>query len=286
MRAARMQTTLAAPCSVSGRGYWSGGANTLTFRPAPADSGIVFVRTDLPSQPRVQASARHRVSMPLRTRLCDGAAEVDMVEHVLAALYGLQLDNVEVHCTAAEMPGLDGSSHAYALALEQAGRVSLSSPRQQLRIETPLQVGDTQQCVRIEPTEAESGFEVEYHLDYGEHSPIRSATYHTRLDQHTFAQEMAPARTFVTRGEADAMQARGLGKHVTERDLLVFDQHGPIQNQLRFDDECARHKALDLIGDLALAGVDLVGRCVARRSGHQLNGQMAEQLQDLCDRAA
>ncbi|RMF37744.1 MAG: hypothetical protein D6753_17070, partial [Planctomycetota bacterium] len=118
MRAARMQQTLKSACRVSGRGYWSGEVNTLTFLPLPENSGIRFVRSDLPSRPVIPAVAEARQAMPLRTRLATGGAEVDMVEHVLAALYALQIDNVEIQCTSGEMPGLDGSSMAYVLALQ------------------------------------------------------------------------------------------------------------------------------------------------------------------------
>lgn len=280
MRAARMQTTLAGPCSVSGRGYWSGESNTLTFLPAPANFGVQFVRCDLPGQPRIRAVAENRISMPLRTRLSQNGVEVDMVEHVLATLYGLRLDNVEVRCTASEMPGMDGSSLAFALALRQAGEKRLDVPQKQIIVTSDIRVGSNEAFVHASPTRF-GGFELEYQLDYGPHSPIGQAVFRAQLNPSDFVSQIAPARTFVTQAEASALQQQGLGTHVTTRDLLVFGEHGPLQNQLRFNDECARHKALDLIGDLALAGADLVGRFVAKRSGHQLNGQMADQLRAL-----
>ena len=280
MRAARYQTTLSGPCRVSGRGYWSGEVNTLTFLPAPAGTGIRFVRTDLSGNPSVLATTEYRLSMPLRPQLRDGACEVDMVEHVMAALYGMQIDNVFVHCTAREMPGLDGSSLAYVLALDEIGQVELRSKRRILRITQPLRVGDGQKWIQIEPTHGDLT-EVEYRLDYGANSPIGTATYSAQVDTDTFYNCIAPARTFISQADAKALQKKGLAAHVTERDLLVFGKHGPLNNQLRFRDECARHKALDLIGDLALAGVDLVGRVTACQSGHQLNGQMVQQLYNL-----
>lgn len=288
-----MQTTLARACSVSGRGYWSGLPNTLTFLPAPADTGIQFVRTDLPSKPRVQATADHCVSMPLRTRLCRGACELDMIEHVMSALSGLRIDNVEVHCTAAEMPGLDGSSHAYALALEAAGIETLEKSRPCLRLDKVLHVGDEQCFVRIEPQLelpiGQAGFEMprsesldlEYQLDFGPGSPIPAGAFRWQLDPRNYLSKIAPARTFISWADAEVLRKQGMAAHVTDRDLLVFGDQGPINNQLRFSDECVRHKLLDLIGDLALAGIDLVGRVIARRSGHQLNGEMAARLRSL-----
>jgi UDP-3-O-[3-hydroxymyristoyl] N-acetylglucosamine deacetylase len=280
MRAGRFQHTITRPCQVSGRGYWSGQPITLTFLPAPAETGVRFVRTDLVDRPTVQAIAEHRVDMQLRTRLAKGPAVVDMVEHVLAALYGMRIDNVEVHCTGCEMPGMDGSSLAYALALDEAGVTPLRSRRQTLRVEKRMRVGDGDQWITIEPTTGDS-LDIEYRLDYGDQNPIGTATYGTKVSEDAFYHRLAPARTFITLREAEQLQERGLAKHVTTRDLLVFDADGPIDNTLRFTDECARHKALDLLGDLALTGIDLVGKVVANRSGHQMNGRLAEQLRQL-----
>jgi UDP-3-O-[3-hydroxymyristoyl] N-acetylglucosamine deacetylase len=277
MRAGRFQNTISHPCHVSGRGYWSGQPITLTFLPAPAETGVRFVRTDLPNRPSVEAVADHRIDMQLRTRVANGPAVVDMIEHVMAALYGLQIDNVEVHCTGCEMPGLDGSSLAYALALDDAGRVPLRNRRSTLRVNKRTRIGDDKQWITVEPTDGDS-LEIEYRLDYGPGSSIGNATYATRVSEDAFFHRLAPARTFISLKEAEQLQERGLAKHVTTRDLLVFDVDGPIDNTLRFNDECARHKALDLLGDLALTGIDLVGKVVAYRSGHQMNGQLAGKL--------
>jgi UDP-3-O-[3-hydroxymyristoyl] N-acetylglucosamine deacetylase len=283
MRADRLQTTLAAPCTVSGRGYWLGQPNVLTFLPAPANTGIRFVRTDLEGRPGVAAVAERRCSMPLRTRLSQARAEVDMVEHVMAALYGMQIDNAIVQCTSSEMPAMDGSSMTFALALHSAGRVELSEPRATLVIDRNLRVGNDEQWIVARPVSRGSSprLSLQYQLDYGSDSPIGRATCALTLEPQKFFDDIAPARTFISQETAVLLQTRGLATHVTERDLLVFDAHGPVGNQLRFSDECARHKMLDLIGDLALTGFDMVGEIVAYRSGHQLNGEMAEKLREL-----
>lgn len=281
MRATRFQHTLCRPCQVTGRGYWSSQPITLTFFPAETNSGIQFVRTDLPDHPRVEAIADFRVDMPLRTRLAKGPAVVDMVEHVLAALYGMRIDNVEIHCTSCEMPGLDGSSHGYTLALETAGRTIQSQPRMTHRITEPIRIGNDAYWVMACPVADEDGLEIEYQLDYGPGNTIGRGTFATRISEFTVVNELAKARTFVTLAEAQQLQSKGLAQHVTPRDLLVFGSSGPIDNSLRFVDECPRHKALDLLGDLALTGFDLVGRIVAHRSGHQLNGRLAMALREL-----
>ncbi len=278
MRAFRFQQTLSRPCQVTGRGYWSSQPITVTFLPAPVGTGVQFVRTDLPGQPRLKAVADHRIDMSLRTRLVNGPAMVDMVEHVLAALYALKIDNVEVHCNNCEMPGLDGSSHAYTLALESAGREVQRTERETLVLAQPMRVGNDSQWVVAYPAPPSQGLTVEYQLDYGPTSSISACAYTCPINEFTFVNELAEARTFLTQAEAEHLQSKGVAQHVTTRDLLVFGNDGPIDNALRYPDECARHKALDLLGDLALAGVDIVARIVAHRSGHQLNGQLAGQL--------
>ena len=292
MRAERSQTTLAGPCTVSGRGYWTGQVNALTFLPAPAGTGIRFVRADLEGRPSVLALAEKRATMPLRTRLIQGRAEVDMVEHVMAALFGLGIDNAVVQCTTSEMPAMDGSSFAFALALQAAGTLQLSAPRQTLWIDRKLRVGDEMQWIEAEPLH-DSGdgnpqpmnrLELEYQLDFGPHSPIARHNRSITLNPQDFFEQLSAARTFITAETAQLLQSRGLARHVTDRDLLVFGADGPVNNCLRYADECARHKLLDLVGDLALTGMDLVGRITASRGGHQLNGEMAASLRDLAVR--
>jgi UDP-3-O-acyl N-acetylglucosamine deacetylase len=277
MRFKRLQKTLASVVHVSGRGYWSGAPVTVTFEPAPENSGIRFKRVDLPRQPSLAAVAKHRTEATLRTRLQADECSVEMIEHVMSALYAMEIDNCVVLCNACEMPGLDGSAMAYALAIEHAGTVTQSDTCPLMCIDAPFRIGDDRQWIMALPT-SEPGLQCEYRLDYGNDSVIASSTFRASLSPKTFIDEIAAARTFVTESEAAQLQARGLAKHVSHRDLLVFGEEGPIDNVLRFDDECARHKLLDLVGDLALCGMPLQGKIVAYRSGHNMNGEMAQWL--------
>lgn len=272
----RPQRTITAPCSLSGRGYWTGDANTLSFLPAAENAGISFVIGGV----ETPATTEHSSGLSLRTRLGKQPNQLDMIEHVMAALAGLRIDNCRVECTASEMPGLDGSSLAIALALNNAGVREQNAPRQQLVIEQTFRVGSEDNWIQADPAD-HGELELEYQLEYATDSPIPSSTYSVIVTPQSFSNELAPARTFVTREEADMLQSRGMASHVTYQDLIVFDQNGPVDNTLRFADECARHKTLDLVGDLALCGVDLVGRFTAHRSGHQLNAQMAVKLREL-----
>lgn len=273
----RFQNTIRRSCHVHGRGYWSGQPIQLTFLPAEPDTGIRFVRTDLSGQPHISAVSENRIEMPLRTRLRQNNAEVDMVEHVMAALYGLRIDNCLVQCDTNEMPGLDGSAHAITLALQQAEVERQHKARETHMLEEPIRLGDQRQWLVAFPAD-DHRLHVEYRLDFGANQSIPSGIAACTLTPHTFAEHISPARTFISSKDAQALQEKGLATHVTDRDLVVFGEEGPINNTLRFPDECARHKLLDLIGDLALCGYDICGRIIACRTGHAANGRMAEKI--------
>lgn len=277
MFTARKQRTLARTAVVDGFGYWSGRDVHLEFRPAEAGSGIVFVRSDLGGCPRIPADPAHRVEVPRRTTLARGEARVDMVEHVMAALKGLQIDNCEVWADEAEMPGCDGSSEPFVRALTEAEIVMQDADRPRRMIDRVIHLGNEKSWVEARPPICASPV-VEYHLDYGPRSPIGSQTGEFAIQPDVFRRELAPARTFLLEEEAQWLRAQGLGSRVTYRDLLIFGPRGPIDNSLRFGDECVRHKVLDMVGDLALAGCDLVGHFVAYRSGHRLNAELVRRL--------
>jgi UDP-3-O-acyl-N-acetylglucosamine deacetylase len=229
----------------------------------------------------IHAVTENSQGLALRTCLGqsrDGHGRFEMIEHVMAALAGLGVHNVQVNCTSSEMPGLDGSCLAIVNAIEAAGTTLLPASQPTLVIDQTIKVGQASSWISIQPA---NQYQVEYHLDYGLNSPIAKCSFSSAITPDLFARQIAPARTFVTRAEAIQLQSQGLARHVTDRDLLVFDETGPSNNSLRFDEECARHKALDVIGDLALTGIDLVGKVVAHRSGHQLNAQLAMQLREI-----
>jgi UDP-3-O-acyl N-acetylglucosamine deacetylase len=274
----RKQQTIAANATVTGFGYWTGHDVRVEFRPAAADTGIVFVRSDLPGNPRIPATVAHRVEVPRRTSLRAGAANVDMIEHITAALHGLRIDNCEVWIDQPEAPGLDGSALAFVEALDQAGVVEQDASRLCRIVNEIIRLGDEECWVEARPARRMATI-VRYQLDYGPGSPIGRQSYELSLTPAAFRNNLAPCRTFMLKAEADWLLAQGLGNRATARDLLVFDNDGPIDNPTRFPNECARHKALDLVGDLALAQCDLIGQFVAYRSGHRLNAELVRALQ-------
>ena len=273
----RQQRTIEKSVTVQGVGYWSGRDVNVEFRPAPADSGVVFVRQDMAKPQRIPATVANRVETPRRTTLRAGGASVEMVEHIMAALAGLRIDNCEVWVDAVEMPGCDGSSQPFVAALSQAGAVTQNAMRTALVVREITRLGDIDSWVEARPS-AGPGMSVKFRIDYGSGNAIGRQTLTLPITPDSFCRELAPSRTFMLKSEADWLVAQGLGGRTTAKDLLIFDGDGPIDNELRYRDECVRHKALDLVGDLALAGCDLIGHFVAHRSGHRLNAELVRVL--------
>lgn len=277
MMSLRNQRTISSTVAVEGFGFWSGRDVRIEFRPAEPNSGIVFVRRDMARPARIPARVEHRIEVPRRTVLSHGGGNVEMIEHVMASLAGLCVDNCEVWTDEAEMPGCDGSSLPFVIALESAGIVEQDAPRARVKVQSITRLGNDESWIEARPSTT-GGFSAKYRLDYGSGSAIGRQTLDMPITPESFRRELAPARTFMLREEADWLLARGLGKRVTPKSVLVFDGEGPVDNELRFEDECVRHKLLDLIGDLALLGVDLLGHVIAHRSGHRLNADMVRAL--------
>jgi UDP-3-O-acyl N-acetylglucosamine deacetylase len=275
----RQQRTIARPVSVAGFGYWSGQDVRVEMRPAPPDTGLVFVRSDLASPVRIAAHVAHRIETPRRTTLVAGGAGVEMVEHVLAACAGLHIDNCELWVDARELPGCDGSSQPFVDVLLEAGIVQQGAMRKTLVVARPIRVGDRESWVEASPLAVSvDALSLEYHLDFPAQEGIGRQCCRLDVTPQSFVRELARARTFLLEAEAQWLQQQGLGHRVSPRDVLIFGQHGVVGNELRFADECVRHKMLDLVGDLALAGCDIAARIVAHRSGHRLNAELVRAL--------
>jgi UDP-3-O-acyl N-acetylglucosamine deacetylase len=277
MMGLRKQRTISSTVAVEGFGFWSGRDVRLEFRPAEENTGILFVRRDMPRPARIPARVEYRIEVPRRTVLSHAGGKVEMVEHVMAALAGLGVDNCEVWADESEMPGFDGSSTPFVVALESAGIVEQNALRGRMNVQSVTRLGNDESWVEARPGSANS-FSAKFRLDYGKDNAIGRQTLELRITPESFKRELAPARTFMLREEADWLLARGLGKRVTRQNVLVFGDEGVEENELRFEDECVRHKLLDLVGDLALSGVDLVGHFVAHRSGHRLNADLVRAL--------
>lgn len=275
----RAQRTVQRPAEVCGIGFLTGADIRLRFLPAPAHHGITFRRVDLIDAAPVPALVEYTIPRQRRTAISHRGVTIEMTEHVLAALSGLQIDNCVVELDAPEPPGCDGSSLWFAEALWDAGAVDQEAPRKtlQIRHDVCVRSDDRGQVIRAQAGDA-CPLDLTYSLNYGPSSPIAPQQVRFTVTPETFLTEIAFSRTFVLEEEATALRAQGYGKRTTPRDLLIFGAGGVIENALRVPDECARHKLLDCIGDFALLGCDLCGTVEASRSGHRLNAELLRRL--------
>jgi len=280
-----LQRTIETPVELTGRGLFSGESCRMRFVPAPADSGIVFVRTDLSAPVRIAADIQNVGKRARRTSLVNGSTTVETVEHVLSAVVGVGIDNVTIELTAPETPSFDGSAKAFVEALLRAGPREQQAQRHEFVFEESVTVSEAEAVLAAMPGPTDS-LDILYDLDYSATPVIGRQVTAFRLGRDDFSSEIAPARTFSLEAEAAEMQARGIGAHLTTRDVLVIGPKGPVDNDFRFPDECARHKVCDLVGDLALLGRRLCGRLVAHRTGHEHNQALVRRLaKAVADRA-
>ena len=273
----RYQRTIARPAQVHGTGFVTGASVCLRFQPAPPRTGIVFQRTDLPGAPAVSACLGNVTGTNRRTTLGRAPSQVELVEHVLAALAGLRIDNCCVELNAPEPPGLDGSARGFVAALCHAGIALQHTRREVWTPEEPVTVTEGTATLALHPGPTNC-LRVSYLLDYGQESPIGLQRHTHDVTPEAIQEGLAASRTFILQQEIEQLRGQGLGKRTTPADLLVFGPHGPVGNQLRFANEPARHKVLDIVGDLSLFGHDLRGHVVACRSGHSLNVALVRKL--------
>ena len=275
----RYQRTIARSVHVRGIGYLTGASVNLHFHPASPGSGVQFLRTDLDGDAVIPACIGEVTASDRRTTLGRHPVQVGLVEHVLAALAGLRIDNCRVEIDAPEPPGMDGSAREFVELLLDAGIVLQAARRSVWRCPTPLLVSHKGTSLALYPGPADE-LKISYVLDYGPHSVIGRQAHTQVITPESFVTELAPCRTFVLESEVAELRRHGLGVRTTAADLLVFGKDGPIDNRLRFANEPARHKVLDLLGDLSLFGHDVRGHIVAYRSGHPLNAELVRKLAD------
>jgi UDP-3-O-[3-hydroxymyristoyl] N-acetylglucosamine deacetylase / 3-hydroxyacyl-[acyl-carrier-protein] dehydratase len=272
------QYTISKETNLEGRGLFTSEPVRVCFKPAPANSGIVFVRTDQGSPVRIPARPENITRRPRRTSLRNGTLAVETVEHCMAAISGLGIDNIEVEMVGPELPGVDGSCRPFLQALQEARPVELDVPLAVHRITEPVTVREGNAMIAALPSETPE-LSILYDLDYSENNPIGRQVYAINLTPEQFTTQIAPARTFLLQQEADLLRQSGYGTHLTYKDILVLGPTGaPIDNEFRFPDEPVRHKILDLIGDLAVLGRRITGRIVCYKSGHTLNQALVKKL--------
>ena len=266
------QRTLRRAISCAGIGLHSGKKVTLSLLPAPADSGIRFRRLDLGGI-EIPAHVSTVTNLSYATTLSSGEARAETVEHLLAALMSQGIDNVIVEMTHPEVPIMDGSSAPFIYLLQEAGVRKLASPRRYLKVRTPVSVANGDKRMTIYPADE---YKITYSISF-DHPLLRSQSRTATITEDTFAEDLAPARTFGFLKEVEMMRQRGLALGGSLDNAVVLGESG-VLNTLRFDDEFVRHKMLDCIGDLALVGHPIIGHVVVERGGHALHTSLAAAL--------
>jgi UDP-3-O-[3-hydroxymyristoyl] N-acetylglucosamine deacetylase len=272
------QRTLKRSISCAGIGLHSGRKVTLSLKPAPANSGIRFRRTDLGGL-EIPARVGHVGAVAYATQLRRDAATVETVEHLLAALVSARVDNVLVELNTPEVPIMDGSSAPFIYLIQEAGVKALAERRRYLKIVRPVTLSRGDKQIALYPSDQ---FKVSYSISF-DHPLLRHQSRALTITEHSFAEEIAPARTFTFLKEVEMLRQNGLALGGSLDNAIVIGDTGVLNSSMRFEDEFVRHKILDLVGDLALVGHPIVGHAVVHRGGHALHTAMAARLLEQTD---
>ena len=272
------QRTIEREISLKGIGLHTANKVNITFKPADIDTGINFIRMDLPYRPQIKVSLDSLLPQsrsPRRTSVGNGTVEIQTIEHLMAALAGLHIDNIKIEIDNDEVPGLDGSSLNFLETLTEAGIKEQQKNRQYYVIKEQIFVEEDDAFIMAVPS---SEYKISYTLSYN-HPMLKAQFLEINIHSDTFKKELAAARTFCLEDEAQELQHQGLGRGANYDNTLVVGKSGVIKNKLRYEDEFIRHKILDLIGDLYLLGQPIKGHIIAVRSGHSLNLKLLRKIE-------
>jgi UDP-3-O-[3-hydroxymyristoyl] N-acetylglucosamine deacetylase len=273
-----LENTISSPIEFAGVGLHSGAPVRMRLLPASAGSGVVFRRTDLDGF-EIPATGRNVAKVSYATSLMRQGVLISTTEHLLSALLGAGVDNVVVELDNLELPILDGSALPYTQAFREVGLKSQRRRREYLRILKKVEVREGDKFIGVYPG---SGYSVSYKIEFP--APIGRQGYKVDLATGDYEREIAPARTFGWREDEKKLRDMGLIRGATEESVIVLSRQGVLNGDLRFRDEFVRHKVLDLIGDLALAGHHILGHVVAERAGHAMHTALVSRL--MRDRSA
>jgi UDP-3-O-[3-hydroxymyristoyl] N-acetylglucosamine deacetylase len=270
------QCTIAEKISCTGIGLHSGAPVQLTLHPARRDSGVVFVRNDGAQTVEIPARADQVGSTQLATTLGTGALTVGTVEHLLAAIYGLGIDNIRVELDGPEVPIMDGSAASFVFLIRAAGIFQQRGPRRVLRVKRAVEVRDGDRVARVEPARS---LRISYAIDFQHPAIGRQSLSNFELRDGSFERELCRARTFGFLHEVQALWRAGLGRGGSLDNTIVLDERRVLNPEgLRMPDEFVRHKALDLLGDFALLGMPFQGHFHVVRGGHALHQKLMDAL--------
>ena len=268
-----VQRTLRRPTQCAGIGLHSGNKVTLSLKPAAADHGVRFVRTDLGGV-EIPATVDHLAGIQYATALSCETGSVETVEHLLATLATLGIDNVRIELNYPEVPIMDGSAAPFVYLVQEAGVKRLAAPRRYLKILRPIALSQGDKRIALYPSDH---LKITYSISF-DHPLLRHQSRTMRISEESFIEEIAPARTFGFLKEVEMLRQRGLALGGSLDNAIVLGDTGVLNNALRFDDEFVRHKILDVLGDLSLVGYPIVGHVVAHRGGHALHTAFAAKI--------
>ncbi len=268
------QKTIKKAVSFSGVGLHTGNKTTITFKPAPPNTGVIFIRTDLSERPRIQADVAHVIDVSRGTTIGLDGAKVLTIEHVLAAIAGLGIDNVYAEVDADEAPVGDGSAAPFVEVLSDADVEEQNHPKKEIRISSPVAYDRDGISLLALPSDS---LKLSYTIDYN-HPALDSQFCSFTIDPAVFAREIAPARTYCFLHDVEQLKAAGLIKGGSIENAIIIGDDDVLNEKLRFSDEFARHKVLDLLGDLVLLGGNLVAHVVAIKAGHASHVEFIKQI--------
>src|SRR6266581_6698661 len=267
-----LQRTVRRAVSCVGIGLHSGNKVNLSLKPAPVDFGIRFRRSDLGNH-EVPATVHNLAGIQLATGLASNDVAVETVEHLLAALVSVGIDNVLIELNSPEVPIMDGSAAPFIYLIQEAGVKRLQAPRKYLKIVRPIMISRGDKRIALYPSEH---FKVTYSISY-DHPLLRHQSRTLRITEESFIEQIAPARTFTFLKDVEMLRQNGLALGGSLENAIVLGETG-VLNALRFEDEFVRHKILDAVGDLALVGYPVIGHLVAHRAGHALHTEFAAKI--------
>ena len=273
------QRTIKQEVSLEGEGLHTGNKVKITLKPASINSGINFVRVDLPGSPSVKADVASVLDpkrLPRRTSIGKDGFEIHTIEHLMAVLSGMSIDNLTIEINNNEVPGLDGSGQEFIEAIKNAGIEEQGAIRKYFLVKEAVWVEEKDSFLAIFP---HSNLKVSYTLDYN-HPVLKSQYLSLEINPESFEKEISSFRTFVLEDEVEELKKIGLGRGASYENTLVVTAEGIVKNKLRSPDEFVRHKILDLIGDLSLLGMPIKGNVIAIRSGHSLNIKLVSRLEE------
>ncbi|HUI45588.1 MAG TPA: UDP-3-O-acyl-N-acetylglucosamine deacetylase [Nitrospirota bacterium] len=270
----RFQRTIKKSITCTGIGLHTGKPATMALKPAPAGTGVVFIRTDV-GNVEVKATAANTVSTSYATTLSQNGVSVKTVEHLLSTFASLNIDNVYVEIDTEEVPIMDGSARLFVRLIVDAGIQSQEILQPVLKVIKPIFVREGNKQLAIWPAETTS---ISYFIDFN-HPMLKEQSLQYQPSEEAFLREVSDARTFGFMSDVKALQANGLAKGASLDNAVALGDDAVLnEDGLRYEDEFVRHKILDLIGDLSLVGMPIVGHIVAHKSGHGLNAQMVSKL--------